>query len=213
MKEKLEHHKRDLKQLGALLEQEKQNQVNEKASQSQLHATTILQGLNCKLTYAANRFQKILKARTKNIKRQQKRASQYGTSTTTYAASASNGPIMAPSYRPIDGAQQQQMSVALTEDRSSTDIIVERTAEIKEIETEIVKLNSMFIQLAETVKLHGELTERIDANVSVAEHNAEQTQFQLSRYFNRISSNRGLILKMFFVLVVFLIFVGVVVIR
>mmetsp|Transcript_12405 Transcript_12405/g.18550 ORF Transcript_12405/g.18550 Transcript_12405/m.18550 type:complete len:301 (+) Transcript_12405:54-956(+) len=208
MKEKLEHHKRDLKQLGVLLEQAKQNKQQQ--DQSQQHATTILQGLNCKLTYAANRFQKILKARTKNIKRQQKRAAQYGTTTTSFQPTQQ----VMPTYKPIDGGEQQQQQTAMvTEDKSSIDIIVERTTEIKNIEKEIVNLNTMFVQLAETVKMHAELTDRIDTNITAAEHNAKETQFQLSRYFQRISSNRGLILKMFFVLVIFLIIIGVVVIR
>lgn len=52
----------------------------------------------------------------------------------------------------------------------------------------------------------GEMAMRIDENVEDALGNVDAGQAQLLRYLNTISSNRWLILKVFFVLMLFLVF-------
>jgi syntaxin 5 len=52
----------------------------------------------------------------------------------------------------------------------------------------------------------GEMAMRIDENVDDALVNVESGQAQLLKYLNTISSNRWLIMKVFFVLVLFLLF-------
>ena len=50
------------------------------------------------------------------------------------------------------------------------------------------------------------MTMRIDENVEDALANVDAGQAQLLKYLNTISSNRWLIMKVFFVLMVFLVF-------
>lgn len=52
----------------------------------------------------------------------------------------------------------------------------------------------------------GELTVRIDENVEETLANVDSAQAQLLKYLNSISSNRWLIMKVFFVMLAFLIF-------
>ena len=58
-----------------------------------------------------------------------------------------------------------------------------------------------FIQVQE----QGELAIRIDENVDDTLANVDSAQAQLLKYLNSISSNRWLIMKVFFVLMLFLI--------
>ena len=52
----------------------------------------------------------------------------------------------------------------------------------------------------------GELAVRIDENVDEAVANVDNAQTHLLKYLNRISSNRWLIMKIFGVLISFLVF-------
>lgn len=52
----------------------------------------------------------------------------------------------------------------------------------------------------------GEMAMRIDENVEDALGNVDAGQAQLLKYLNTISSNRWLIMKVFFVLMIFLVF-------
>ncbi len=56
------------------------------------------------------------------------------------------------------------------------------------------------------VQEQGEMAMRIDENVDDALANVDAGQAQLLKYLNTISSNRWLIMKVFFVLMVFLVF-------
>jgi len=55
------------------------------------------------------------------------------------------------------------------------------------------------------VQEQGELAIRIDENVDDTLANVDSAQAQLLKYLNSISSNRWLIMKIFFVLMMFLI--------
>ena len=55
------------------------------------------------------------------------------------------------------------------------------------------------------VQEQGEVAIRIDENVDDALANVDSAQTQLLKYLNSISSNRWLIMKVFFVLMIFLV--------
>lgn len=60
----------------------------------------------------------------------------------------------------------------------------------------------MSVQLGELIAGQQETVERIDENVSTALDNVQLGQAELLKYLQSVSSNRGLILKIFAVLVV-----------
>ena len=62
-------------------------------------------------------------------------------------------------------------------------------------------VKSSYVQVQE----QGELAIRIDENVDDTLANVDSAQAQLLKYLNSISSNRWLIMKVFFVLMLFLI--------
>lgn len=80
-----------------------------------------------------------------------------------------------------------------------------RAEALHNVETTIVELGSIFTQLAEMVAAQGEMTQRIDENVDETLGNVDNAKQQLMKYLNSISSNRWLMMKVFMILMVFLV--------
>lgn len=71
----------------------------------------------------------------------------------------------------------------------------------------------MFTQMATMVKQHGELTARIEANIDRAHDDVAAAQDQIIQHWHRIKSNRGLIVKVFLVLALFIVFAVIFLVR
>ncbi|PIA65221.1 hypothetical protein AQUCO_00100596v1 [Aquilegia coerulea] len=95
--------------------------------------------------------------------------------------------------------QQQQQMVPLQDSYMQS-----RAEALQNVESTIHELSSIFQQLATMVSQQGELAIRIDENMDDTLANVEGAQGQLLKYLNGISSNRWLMIKIFFVLIVFL---------
>ncbi|KAL7189575.1 hypothetical protein ACSBR1_039262 [Camellia fascicularis] len=95
--------------------------------------------------------------------------------------------------------QQQQQMVPLQDSYMQS-----RADALHNVESTIHELGNIFTQLATMVSQQGELAIRIDENMDDTLANVEGAQGQLVRYLNSISSNRWLMIKIFFVLIVFL---------
>ena len=78
-----------------------------------------------------------------------------------------------------------------------------REAAITQITSDIQGLSSMFGQLAAMVQEQGEMALRIDDNVDNVVTNVDAAQVQLLKYLQTISNNRWLTLKVFGILLVF----------
>ncbi|XP_024540022.1 syntaxin-32 isoform X1 [Selaginella moellendorffii] len=79
-----------------------------------------------------------------------------------------------------------------------------RAEALRNVESTIAELGNIFSQLATMVAEQGEVAIRIDENMDDTLSNVDAAQGQLLKYLNGISSNRWLIVKIFFVLLVFL---------
>lgn len=97
------------------------------------------------------------------------------------------------------GRVQQQQLVPVQ------DTYMQNRAEaLQNVESTIVELSTIFTQLATMVAQQGEVAIRIDENMDESLTNVEGAQNQLLKYLDSISSNRWLILKIFMVLITFL---------
>lgn len=96
--------------------------------------------------------------------------------------------------------QQQQQMVPLQDSYMQS-----RAEALQNVESTIHELSGIFTQLATMVSEQGEIAIRIDENVEDTLANVEGAQGQLLKYLSSISSNRWLMVKIFFVLIVFLI--------
>ncbi|KAL8470373.1 hypothetical protein ACS0TY_033013 [Phlomoides rotata] len=80
-----------------------------------------------------------------------------------------------------------------------------RSVALQNVESTISELGGIFTHLATMVAQQGELAIRIDDNMDESLTNVEGASNALLKYLNRISSNRWLMIKMFLVLILFLI--------
>uniref|UniRef100_A0A5B7B8E0 Putative syntaxin-32-like n=1 Tax=Davidia involucrata TaxID=16924 RepID=A0A5B7B8E0_DAVIN len=95
--------------------------------------------------------------------------------------------------------QQQQQLVPLQDSYMQS-----RAEALQNVESTIHELSNIFNQLATLVSQQGEIAIRIDENMDDTLTNVEGAQGALLKYLNSISSNRWLMIKIFFVLIFFL---------
>ncbi|XP_047341868.1 syntaxin-32-like [Impatiens glandulifera] len=95
--------------------------------------------------------------------------------------------------------QQQQQMVPLQDSYMQS-----RAEALQNVESTIHELGNIFNQLATLVSQQGEIAIRIDENMDESLANVEGAQGALLKYLNNISSNRWLMIKVFFVLIFFL---------
>lgn len=180
------------------------------------HSSSVVVGLQSKLASMSTEFKQVLEVRTENLKQQKSRQDHF-----------SLGPVSS-SLPPSAISGHHQGSVLLAEEVSvnmeaqspllpvtqkqaviydETDSYLESRAEtMQNIESTVVELGGIFQQLAHMVKEQEEMVERIDANVQDAELNVEAAHNEIIRYFQNITSNRWLMIKIFAVLIFFFLF-------
>lgn len=99
--------------------------------------------------------------------------------------------------------QQQQQMVLYDE---SDSYVQERAETMQNIESTIVELGGIFQQLAHMVKEQEEMVERIDTNLQDVELNVEAAHGEIMKYFQSVTKNRWLMIKIFGILILFFIF-------
>jgi syntaxin 5 len=100
--------------------------------------------------------------------------------------------------------QVQQQQMLLYDD--SDQYVQQRAETMQNIESTIVELGGIFQQLAHMVKEQEEMVERIDTNVQDVEMNVDAAHSEILKYFQSVSKNRWLMIKIFGVLIMFFIF-------
>ncbi|CAL9707018.1 unnamed protein product [Knipowitschia caucasica] len=100
-------------------------------------------------------------------------------------------------------SQANPLQLQLIDEQDS--YIQSRADTMQNIESTIVELGSIFQQLAHMVKEQEETIQRIDANVEDTQLNVEAAHTEILKYFQSVSSNRWLMIKIFLVLIVFFI--------
>lgn len=99
--------------------------------------------------------------------------------------------------------RQRQDQIQLIDEQDA--YIQSRAETMQNIESTIVELGSVFQRLATMVKEQEEMVHRIDSNVEDTELNIEMAHGEILKYFQSVTSNRWLMLKIFGVLIVFFI--------
>ncbi|XP_076931154.1 syntaxin-31-like [Bidens hawaiensis] len=110
---------------------------------------------------------------------------------------AADGP---PSSSQHMGASMLQQVVPQQETFSQN-----RAVALQSVESTITELSGIFTNLATMVAQQGELAIRIDDNMEETLSNVEGARGALLKYLNSISSNRWLMIKIFFILIIFLV--------
>nr|CAB3471994.1 unnamed protein product [Digitaria exilis] len=210
-----------------------QNESGNLSKDTTNHSTTVVDNLKNRLMSATKEFKEVLTMRTENMKVHENRRQMFSSSAAKDASNpfVRQRPLVArdPSESSVPPApwasdsastplfqrkktngdhgassssqpfmQQQQLA-------TQQDSYMQSRAEaLQNVESTIHELSNIFTQLATMVSQQGELAIRIDENMDDTLANVEGAQGQLLKYLNSISSNRWLMMKIFFVLMVFL---------
>lgn len=216
--------KTDLKslnhQIGKLQELSKKQREIFGASQHHhmaSHSSSIVMALQSKLANMSNHFKNVLEVRSENMREEQSRRQQFtqGSVSTMLPPSVVSGKQSSlllqeqefGSSVAIDlepAMEQLTMQQAIHDD---TDAYVQSRAEaMQSIESTVVELGGIFQQLAHMVKEQEEMVERIDSNIEHTELNVEAAHAEILKYFQSVTNNRWLMIKIFAVLIFFFIF-------
>ena len=98
-------------------------------------------------------------------------------------------------------SQQHQQQLLIDQQDTYLD---SRSSAIASIESTIAELGGIFTQLAEMVSEQRETVQRIDAHTDDIVTNIGGAQRELLKYYARVSSNRWLMMKVFFLITVLL---------
>jgi len=194
------------------------HQQNGKHMQS--HSNSVVVSLQSKLALMSNEFKQVLEVRTENLKHQRNRREHFsqGAVASTLPPSAVSGyhqgSVLLADDRPSDvtdvainmdhvGQPNNYQQMLMMEEQDS--YLQSRADTMQNIETTIVELGGIFQQLAHMVKEQEEMIQRIDANVEDVQTNVEGAHGEILKYFQSVTSNRWLMIKVFGVLIFFFI--------
>lgn len=185
-------------------------------SQISIFSKNVLQILNTKTKNMSGEFKSVLEIRQKNEIESKERKNQFLSSSTDNSskeASSVDNPFLTSlsgEYSDAAGSNdspyllipEQTQQMALLEEQSS-EYLQERNRAVETIESTINEVGNLFQQLATMVSEQGEQIQRIDTNVDDIELNISGAQRELLKYFDTISNNRWLYIKIFGVLIFF----------
>lgn len=170
--------------------------------EAERHSDTVVDTLRSRLARTGQQFKTILQSRKESLKDNALRRNQFTSDRTSTFESAL-----------FRDQQQQEQQQQLMMTQSNTQYYRQRTDAVREIEAAVAEVGELFQDFTRLVHEQDELVVRIDSNVDDALSNVNAGSNELMRYLASLSSNRGLILKIFGILFVFLIFFGFVVVR
>lgn len=181
---------------------------NQKSHDMESHSNTVILNLQQQLANMSSDFKNTLQIRTQNNEQQRARREMFETRSTGPVQTASlidfyDSPASSNS-RQQNSQQQQQQQLLMYED-NNFQYLEERANAMQSVESTIVELGTIFNELARMVQHQEEMITRIDANVNDTALNVEGAHQSLLQYFQSVSSNRWLMLKIFGVLFVFFI--------
>uniref|UniRef100_A0AAZ3QUL1 Syntaxin 5 n=1 Tax=Oncorhynchus tshawytscha TaxID=74940 RepID=A0AAZ3QUL1_ONCTS len=201
--------RRDIAQLQGLV----RSRQSQNGKHLQTHSNTIVVSLQSKLASMSNDFKSVLEVRTENLKEQKTRRDQFSqalasSSSHLHASNFSNSLLLLDDCKKtgevsvdMEFCASQQLQLI-----NEQDSYIQRLADtMQNIESTIVELGSIFQQLAHMVKEQEETVQRIDAHVKDSQLNVDMAHSEILVYFQSVSSNRWLMVKIFLILIVFFI--------
>jgi len=177
------------------------------------HSSIVVVQLQSKLATMSNNFKQVLEVRTENLKSQRSRAEQFssGAVTSSLPVSATQGYHGGSVLAMEDDMAKQGGDAVIDMGGSQLSTInhdqdqyySSRADAMRTIESTIVELGSIFSQLATMVKEQEEMVKRIEDNTENMALNVGLGYAEILKYFQSITDNRRLMVKIFGVLIFF----------
>jgi len=168
----------------------------------QTHSSNVVDALKTRLLEVTKDFKDALEDRTKALEQQDKRRQMYSSGGGAAANPFAQRQRPSPAGNPEDlegggGAQAMSMQQGYHSSRADA---------VQSVQKTIGELAQMFQKMAVMVTAQEEMIQRIDSDVDDTMGNVKSAQDNLLKYFHYISSNRALIIKVFLILIFFVIF-------
>lgn len=200
-------------QIARLQDVSKAQRKETKAKNLLQHSSNVVVALQSRLADMSTNFKKALETRTENLKKAKQRREEF-TSTMPSMAIPSTSRDGATSLLLEEELAEQDENQALLGKTTqqllmydeSANVLQQRAETMQNIESTIVELGGIFQQLATMVQEQEEVVERLDANVLDVGMNVEMAHGELLKYFQGVTRNRALMIKIFGALIVFFIF-------
>lgn len=208
------------RQIGQLQQIARAKQQTLRSRHQASHSSSVVVALQSRLAAMGSDFKQVLEVRTENLKESRSRREQFsqGAVTTTLPQSAVNGyhtgSVLAAAAMDDEAASRNGQVAIPMEDQQQQQqqhggdltYLQSRADAMQNIESTIVELGGIFQQLAHMIKEQEEVMVRIDSNVEDTMMNVEQGHSEILKYFQSVTSNRWLMVKIFGVLIFFFIF-------
>lgn len=204
-----------LSELREAAEAQHRSAFSSRKTQSDLHSNTVVDALRSKLVHTSQNFKTALQQRTRTMKDAAQRRSRFTSDRPTSFESAlfQQDDHAAGAAAATGAAAGADGATSLTLAANNTQYFRQRHEAVRQIEAAVNEVGEMFQDFTRLVHEQEEMVLRIDADVDDAVRYVDDGSSELMRYLSNLSSNRGLILKIFAVLFFFLLFFGFVVVR
>ena len=165
----------------------------------QQHCTSVCNTLNLRVTELTKGFRDALELRTKTMQEVEQRKNKYSNAAVANDLNVfgNKQDIDLESGRKIERTQMLGQSSSYHFSRAQA--AQQMNAMISEISSMFQKMSHMIVQQEEQIR-------RIDQDVDDTLGNVDRGHSELLRYFNNISGNRSLIVKVFLILIFFIVF-------
>jgi syntaxin 5 len=180
----------------------------------QQHSGGVIVSLQSRLADATRNLSNVLRDRERIELEQRSRREQYSAGIKlpdNLSISSDRGRLLDDSDRSGQPSQMGNMGkpssyqqLALVQS-TDTSYLEARSAAVQGIEKSINEIGHIFQQLTHMIAEQGETVQRIDANIEDVGFNIERGHLELIKYYKYVSNNRWLLLKMFAVLIVFMV--------
>jgi len=210
------------KQIDQLNRISKAQQETLRSKHQATHSSTVVAALQLRLASMTSDFKQVLEVRSENLRESKSRREQFSQGAVTRSMPQMDGypsgSVLATAAMDDDeaAAAQSNGQVAISMGESTAMMQMQhggdmthlqsRADAMQNIESTIVELGGIFNQLATMITEQNEMIERIDGHVDDASVNVEAGHSEILKYFQNVSSNRWLMVKIFGVLIFFFIF-------
>lgn len=174
------------------------------AKATQQHSDAVVDTLKFQLANMGQSFRVTLQKQSSNLKSNAERRHMF---------TAADRPQTFESALFMDKEQQQQQQQQLFAGTGTDRYYQQRMEAVRQIESSVAQVGELFSDFSRLVQEQSDIVVRIDNDVDDAVRHVNAGSNELMRYLTSVSSNRGLIVKLFAILFFFLLFFGFVVVR
>jgi syntaxin 5 len=160
------------------------------------YAESLVITLRQRLAEIVRGLQEVSELRMRILQEQENRRNKFSFAPSIASAAAGYAPVN--TEDPELGESAGTSSTMVRENYHTS-----RLSSVQGIQRTIAELGQMFSKMATTIQQQEEMVSRIDSDIDAADMNIKEGTNQLMIYYNSMSSNRKLIIKIFLILIAF----------